>query len=421
MKKLIIFVIILLLIGVGIGVYIYKGKKKGVEILETDIVKVGNVSGFLQETGIVKAQVGAQISIGARATGTIKMLKVKVGDPVKKGQLVADIDDREILAQIASIKDNIRSIEHEIKQENELYPVKRKTIEKDIENNRSKYQLAKNTYDREKILFEKGFSTLEQLDKVKTELDLASNNLKSSEITLEKLNKEHQLTIDSLKLKLRNAEDNLKEANVRHSYTKIYSPIDGIVSQVNADEGETIVAGLQVANLITVFNPNMLDMWIYIDETDIGKVKIGDEVEYTVDTYGDRKFKGNLSKIYYEPIVKDSIVYYLGIVPISLEDAKFLRPEMTTHVRIKTSERKNVLTVKNGAIKFESGEQVVYKIIDKTQNKVERVLVKVGVKGENRSEIIDGLKEGDEVAVKIVLPPDFSKKKKVSAKRVGKS
>lgn len=85
MKKLIIFVIILLLIGVGIGVYIYKGKKKGVEILETDIVKVGNVSGFLQETGIVKAQVGAQISIGARATGTIKMLKVKVGDPVKKG------------------------------------------------------------------------------------------------------------------------------------------------------------------------------------------------------------------------------------------------------------------------------------------------------------------------------------------------
>lgn len=335
--------------------------------------------------------------------------------------MVADIDDREILAQIASIKDNIRSIEHEIKQENELYPVKRKTIEKDIENNRSKYQLAKNTYDREKILFEKGFSTLEQLDKVKTELDLASNNLKSSEITLEKLNKEHQLTIDSLKLKLRNAEDNLKEANVRHSYTKIYSPIDGIVSQVNADEGETIVAGLQVANLITVFNPNMLDMWIYIDETDIGKVKIGDEVEYTVDTYGDRKFKGNLSKIYYEPIVKDSIVYYLGIVPISLEDAKFLRPEMTTHVRIKTSERKNVLTVKNGAIKFESGEQVVYKIIDKTQNKVERVLVKVGVKGENRSEIIDGLKEGDEVAVKIVLPPDFSKKKKVSAKRVGKS
>jgi len=421
MKKLIIFVIILLLIGVGIGVYIYKGKKKGVEILETDIVKVGNVSGFLQETGIVKAQVGAQISIGARATGTIKMLKVKVGDPVKKGQLVADIDDREILAQIASIKNSIRSIEHEIKQENELYPVKRKTIEKDIENNRSKYQLAKNTYDREKILFEKGFSTLEQLDKVKTELDLASNNLKSSEITLEKLNKEHQLTIDSLKLKLRNAEDNLKEANVRHSYTKIYSPIDGIVSQVNADEGETIVAGLQVANLITVFNPNMLDMWIYIDETDIGKVKIGDEVEYTVDTYGDRKFKGNLSKIYYEPIVKDSIVYYLGIVPISLEDAKFLRPEMTTHVRIKTSERKNVLTVKNGAIKFESGEQVVYKIIDKTQNKVERVLVKVGVKGENRSEIIDGLKEGDEVAVKIVLPPDFSKKKKVSAKRVGKS
>jgi len=77
----------------------------------------------------------------------------------------------------------------------------------------------------------------------------------------------------------------LTELNVRLTYTRIYSPIDGVVSQVNADEGETIVAGLQVANLITVFNPNMLEMWIYIDETDIGQVKLGDYVEYTVDTY----------------------------------------------------------------------------------------------------------------------------------------
>lgn len=421
MKKIIIFIIVLLLIGVGIGIYIYKGKKKGVEIIDTDVVKTGNVSGFLQETGIIKAQVGAQISIGARATGTIRMLKVKVGDPVKKGQLVADIDDREIVAQIASLQDSIRTIENEIKQENELYPVKKSSLQKDIEINRSKYLFAKSSYEREKMLFDKGFSTTEQLDKAKTDMDVAYNNLKSSEIALEKLNKEHNLTLDSLKIKLDNAKNTLRETQVRLSYTKIYSPIDGIVTQVNADEGETIVAGLQVANLITVFNPNMLEMWIYIDETDIGKVKIGDNVEYTVDTYGDRKFEGVLSKIYYEPVVKDSIVYYLGIVPISLEDAKFLRPEMTTHVKIKVSEKKNVLTVKNGAIKFEAGEQVVYKVIDRTKNKVERISVKVGIRGENRSEILSGLKEGDEVAVKIILPPDFSGKKQVSQKKISKS
>ncbi len=421
MKKIIVFLIILLIIGIGIGIYIYKGKKKDVEIIDTDVAKIGNVSGFLQETGIIKAQVGAQISIGARATGVIKMLKVKVGDTVKKGQLVADIDDREILTQIASIKDSIKAIEQDIRQENELYPVKKSSIEKDIETNRAKYNLAKSTYEREKMLFDRGFSTIEQLDKTKTDMEVAYNNLKSSEIALDKLNREHKLALDSLKIKLDNAKNNLREAEVRLSYTKIYSPIDGIVSQVNADEGETIVAGLQVANLITVFNPNMLEMWIYIDETDIGKVKIGDTVEYTVDTYGDKKFEGSLSKIYYEPVVKDSIVYYLGIVPIKIEDAKLLRPEMTTHVKIKISEKKNILTVKNGAIKFESGEQVVYKVIDKAKNKVERIPVKVGIRGENRSEILSGLKEGDEVAVKIILPPDFSKKKQTNPKRVGRS
>ena len=79
------------------------------------------------------------------------------------------------------------------------------------------------------------------------------------------------------------------------------------------------------------------------------------------------------------------------------------------------------MTVKNGAIKFEAGEQVVYKVIDRSKNKVERISVKVGIRGENRSEILSGLKEGDEVAVKIILPPDFSGKKQVSQKKISKS
>ncbi|MCX8084622.1 MAG: efflux RND transporter periplasmic adaptor subunit [Calditerrivibrio sp.] len=417
MKKVIVFILTIALIAVGFGVYIYKGKKQTVKIIDTDIVKRGNVSGYLQQTGIIKAQVGAQISVGARATGTIRMLKVKVGDRVKKGELVAMIDDRELIAQIEQIKNNIRSIEQEIKQEDELFPIKKSSFEKELENTKAKYLLAKGKYEREKLLFDKGFSTLEMLDSQKTELEVAYNNFKNAEIALDKLIKEHRLTKDAQKIKLDREKNNLKEAEVRLSYTRIYSPIDGIVSQVNADEGETIVAGLQVANLITVFNPDMLEMWIYIDETDIGKVKIGDEVEYTVDTYGDRKFLGRLAKIYYEPVVKDSIVYYLGIVPISKEDAKLLRPEMTTHVKIKASEKKDVLTVKNGAIKFESGEQVVYRVISKEENKVDRVSIKVGVRGEERTEVLSGLKEGDEVAVKIILPPDFAKKKQPNVKR----
>ncbi|MCA1926905.1 MAG: efflux RND transporter periplasmic adaptor subunit [Calditerrivibrio sp.] len=421
MKKVLIFIVVIVLIGSGIFFYISKNKKQTVQIINTDIVKIGDVSGFLQQTGIIKAQVGAQISVGARATGTITMLKVKVGDKVKKGELVAMIDDRETQAQINEIKTALASIENEIEQENAIFPSRKALIEKELESNHSKLILAKNKYEREKELLKKGFSTVEQLESVKTEYEVAQNNLKSSEISLAKLEKEHQLTLTNLRLKKEREISNLSALNVRLSYTRIISPIDGIVSQVNADEGETIVAGLQVANLITVFNPDMLEMWIYIDETDIGKVKIGDYVEYTVDTYGDKKFNGTLKKIYYEPVVKDSIVYYLGIVGIEKKDAELLKPEMTTHVKIRTSERKGVLSVKNGAIKFESGEQVVYRVTDKKNNMVERQVVKVGVKGEERSEIITGLNENDEVAVKIILPPDFSKRKDVSQKNIKKA
>ncbi|MEF3254223.1 MAG: efflux RND transporter periplasmic adaptor subunit [Deferribacterales bacterium] len=418
MKKVLIFLSIIIVIAVILSIYILKSKKQTVKIIDTDIVRKDNVSGFLQQTGIVKAQVGAQIKVGARATGTIKMLKVKVGDPVKKGELVAIIDDRDILAQIEAAKKNLASIENAINQENTLYPIKKGSIEKEIATNRAKFDFAKNKLEREKELLKKGFSTIEQVDSIKTEYEIALNTLKSSEIALEKLENEHKLTLKDLTIKKEKELVNLSELNVRLSYTRIYSPIDGIVTQVNAQEGETIVAGLQVANLITVFNPGMLEMWIYIDETDIGKVKLGNYVEYTVDTYGSRKFTGILKKIYYEPIVKDSIVYYLGIVDIPKDDAMLLRPEMTTHVKIRTSEKKDILTVKNGAIKFEGGKQVVYKVIDKNKNIVERQVVKIGIRGENRSEILSGLKENEEVAVKIILPPDFAPKKNISEKRV---
>jgi multidrug efflux pump subunit AcrA (membrane-fusion protein) len=153
----------------------------------------------------------------------------------------------------------------------------------------------------------------------------------------------------------------LRQQETRLTYTRIYSPIDGVVSDVTAQEGETIVAGLQVANLVTVLDPTLLEMWTYVDETDIGRVKIGQEVEYYVDTFPEKIFQGNIDKIYPQPVVKDNIVYYLAIVKVSQNDAQFLKPEMTTHIKIIFAEKTDILIVPNAAIKFE-GEQIAYKV-----------------------------------------------------------
>jgi multidrug efflux pump subunit AcrA (membrane-fusion protein) len=143
-------------------------------------------------------------------------------------------------------------------------------------------------------------------------------------------------------------------------------------------------------------------MWIYVDETDIGKVKLTQDVEYYVDTFPDKLFHGSIGKVYPEPVIKDNIVYYLSIVKVSKDDARFLRPEMTTHVKIIFAEKDNLLTAPNAAIKFERGKQIAYKVLG--PHEVQKVELQTGIRGEEKTEIISGVKEGDVLATKLILP-----------------
>jgi multidrug efflux pump subunit AcrA (membrane-fusion protein) len=141
-------------------------------------------------------------------------------------------------------------------------------------------------------------------------------------------------------------------------------------------------------------------MYVYVDESDVGKVKNGMPVVYTVDTYPGKEFTGTISRINLQSETKDGIIYYVAIVGINKTDALLLRPEMTTSVRIITNEVVVENTVYSAAVKWENGEQVVYKIIDKQRSVTQRIPVKVGLRGAERVEILDGVKRGDEVVVR---------------------
>ncbi|MFN3739698.1 MAG: efflux RND transporter periplasmic adaptor subunit [Thermodesulfovibrionales bacterium] len=363
--------------------------KEGLKVLETTIVKMGDIKGVLVETGIIKPQVGAVVKIGTRATGTITKLYVRIGDRVRKGQLIALIDDREINEQIAQSRAALSRQENTLRQIELTYPER-------IREARANYEYAKLNYERELELLKREFTTKESVDRTKKELEIA-------EAVFKRLKDEYETQLSITKASIEEIKAQIKQQETRLSYTRIYSPIDGIVSDITIQEGETVVAGLQVANLITVFDPLSLEMWIYVDEADIGKVKTGQAVEFTVDTLPDKSFHGKIEKIYPQPVVKDNIVYYLAIVKVSRQDAQYLRPEMTTHVRITFDEKKNTLVVPNAAIKFEEGRQIVYKITD--QGTVEKIPVKIGLRNEEITEIISGLKDNDRVATKLVIPP----------------
>lgn len=367
-RKYIVGAVIVIIIA-GILIYFFAGKRDKAEKTGQDFaVKRGNVTHFTEQTGIIKAQVGAIVKVGTRATGTLTSLKYQVGDAVKKGELIATIDDREILANIRNIGATIES------------------LKKDLEAKQAQYAYSKTNYERELSLLEKEFTTKDSVDKAKREMDVA------------------YAQVEYGKAKVKESTERRKALEVSLSYTKIYAPISGYVSAVSTQLGETVVSGLSAAILITIIDPSKLEMWIYVDETDIGRTKPGKKIEYWVDTFRDKRFNGKIDMIYPQPEIKDNIVYYLAIVKIDPKDTVFLRPEMTTHVRIIVEEKKDVLVIPNNAIRFEEGKTVVYL---KGKNKTEAKQVTLGIRDDKLTEVIKGLGEGEIIVIPAVVrkPP----------------
>ena len=397
MKKIIIA---LLLIIVLVIIIIVKRRSPGETILSMDIADSAHLVVSLRQTGVIKPQVGAMISIGARTTGKLEMVKVKVGDNVTEGELVAKIDSRAIEQGIKQSEDILAKSRLELTRLVKLHPVEIAMQKNSIESAKSSYDYLKGVYEREAVLYEKGYSRKETLEKARHDMVSAQTEYERQRLQLEYKEADYESNRASLRVEISRLESMLEEQNIQLSYTKIYSPITGVVSAVNSVEGETIVAGLEVANLITVFRPELLEMYAYIDESDIGKVAVGMKVIYTVDTYPGREFTGSISRINLQSELKDGVIYYVAIVDITEEDAAFLRPEMTTSVRIIIQEADVPLTVSSQAVKWEAGNQIVYKIIDKAKNVTEKITVKVGLRGEDRVEILEGLSAGDEVVVR---------------------
>ncbi|GLI34366.1 efflux RND transporter periplasmic adaptor subunit [Desulforhabdus amnigena] len=389
MKKFsLIFILIIACSAVGFFLYKKFFPKSEVKVLESAKVERGNIRGVLVETGIIKSQVGALVKIGARITGTVVQMNVKIGDRVKKGDLIALIDDREILQSIQRQRAALASAQNTLLQVERTYPER-------IKEARASFTYNKLNYEREQQLIKKDYTTADAVDKARSDFNATQANLK-------RLQEEYKTQGDIARANVDQAAAQIKQLEVNLSYTRIYAPIDGLVSDVTIQEGETIVTGLQVANLVTVIDPTLLEMWIYVDETDVGKAKTGQSVEYYVDTYPDRIFHGTIHRLNPEPVVKDNIVYYLAIVQVPKDDAAFLKPEMTSHVKIIYEEKRDILTAPNAAVKFEAGKQIAYKVIG--PNKVEKLELKTGIRGEEQTEIVSGATEGEVLATKIILP-----------------
>ncbi|MEW5773741.1 MAG: efflux RND transporter periplasmic adaptor subunit [Thermodesulfobacteriota bacterium] len=362
------FVILLLLAGLaGGGFYWWRSAQAPAEpkILATARVERGAVRKELDSTGIVKAQVGAIVKIGAQATGRLVAMPVKVGDAVERGQVIARIDDRDLSAQLAQAEAGLARARAELAVA------------------RAQDQYARENLARQQDLFARGVVARDALDQAERDAAVQTRTLTAKQAAVAE------------------AEASIAVFRTKLSHTVIQSPIAGVVSQVTVQEGETVVTGLQTVNLITVLDPSRLEMWIYVDETDVGQVAPGLRVEFTVDAYPGRTFAGTIGRIHPQPEVRDNIVYYQALVALDQGQARDLRPEMTTLCRIVVQEKPDALSLPNAALKWVDGEQVAYRV---REGRAEKVKPRLGLAGLARSEVLEGLAEGDEVATQLVLP-----------------
>jgi HlyD family secretion protein len=311
---------------------------------ETILIRPKTIKNTVLATGVVKPGVGAEVRVGSRASGIVKRLYVNVGDPVKKGDLLAMLDDTELTAQYNQVLANLESAKTNLK-------------------------FAKLENDRQEALLAKDFTSRQSYDVA----------VKNHEVALAQV---AQLNA------------NLDYAKIQLDYTNIIAPISGVIASVSTQEGETVAAMFSAPTFVTIIDTSRLEVRAYVDETDISKVLAGQKAEFNVDTYPGIDFAGKVISIYPKAEILDNVVNYDVIIEISDKKGKTLRPEMTTTVNILMDSLSNVIAIPEKAITIADGEAIVYVLED------EKPVIKkitTGMKSKSLIQIMSGLKVNDKL------------------------
>jgi multidrug efflux pump subunit AcrA (membrane-fusion protein) len=403
-RKLTLLILFAFLVGAFWFIY-QKTSAVSTQMLASDVVRRGTVNKTLSATGIIKPEVGATVKIGSRSTGIIRKMHVRVGDTVTEGQIIAEIDSRELEAVVAESEAALKRAQIEYERILASYPLQIKEAEAKVASAKATAEYAELSYKRQMELTGRNLDSQNNLDLAREKAVTGVQALTVAKATLDRLEEEFIRQRASAEQSRIQAEASLATARIKLSYATIRSPMNGVVSQIAAQEGETAVAGLQVVNLITVVDLSRKEMWVYIDENDVGQLTPGMQVDFRVDALPGRTFSGRIYRIYPEAEIRDSIVYYQTIVPLSKEDSLALRSEMTTQCTVYVESKENALLVPNEAIKWINGSQVVFV---RRGNVVLPVQVLFGMRGTESSEVLEGLEEGDVVATRLILGEDVT-------------
>lgn len=367
MKKLRIskiWIAVVVIVIVAVAAWAMSGGKKEEDInFKEEKVALKTLQNSVTATGTIEAV--TSVTVGTQVSGIVNKLYVDYNSQVKKGQVIAELDKTNLLSELNTAKANLASAQSSLN-----------------------YQAA--NMERYKTLYKKGLVSADEYE----------NAL---------------LTYRQAKEQVASSKENVQRAQTNLGYATITSPIDGTVISKSVEEGQTVAASFNTPELFTIAK-DLTNMQVVanVDEADIGNVKEGNRVTFTVDAYPDDTFEGTVKQVRLEATTTNNVVTYEVVISAPNADLK-LKPGLTANVTIYTQERSGVLAVANKALRFTPTKETVgkdMKIVDcKGKNKVWTLNgntltahpVTIGQSDGINTEITKGLKQGDKIVTEIVV------------------
>ena len=338
------------------------GKKEESVTFDTAKVAPANLMTSVTATGTIEPV--TSVTVGTQVSGIVSKLYVDYNSVVKKGQVIAELDKTNLVSQLNASKATLASAQ-------------------------SKLNYESSNYKRYDALYKKGLVSADEYENA-------------------------QLTYKQAREQVASAKEEVQRAQTNLGYATITSPIDGIVLSKAVEEGQTVAASFSTPELFTIAQ-NLKEMQVVadVDEADIGDVREGERVTFTVDAYPDDTFEGTVKQVRQKATTTNNVVTYEVVISAPNADLK-LKPGLTANVTIYTAERKNVTCVPSKALRYTPTKETIgkRKIVDcNGKNKVWTLegnnivahRVNIGMTDGTNTELLDGLKTGTQVITGISM------------------
>lgn len=387
-----VWIIVGVLVIAGIAAYFIfsSGGKKEEVSFETTTVGKGSIRNSVTATGSIEAV--QTVTVGTQVSGIIDKLYVDYNSVVKKGQVIAELDKTNLLSTLNSAKAGLQSSKAEVQR-----------AKANLQSAQASVSYQKSNFNRYATLYKKGLVSANDYESARLSYQQAVETASASA--------EQVATAEE---SVRQSQEQVNQANTNLGYATITSPIDGVVISKSVEEGQTVAASFSTPELFTIAKDlTKMQVVADVDEADIGDVKEGNRVTFTVDAYPDDVFEGSVTQVRQEATTTNNVVTYEVVISADNQDLK-LKPGLTANVTIFTKEMSGVLNVPSKALRFTPTKETVgnRKIVDvNAKNKVwveegntlKAYAVNIGTSDGTNTEILSGIKEGQKVitAVKV--------------------